>query len=247
MTPERRLRFPLFALLLAVLPTAAQAQVCGPAACGGDFHHVDFESLAPGALVLGPGTLDPDLTITSLAWALGPSCPVGSTRAIEEGNSATPFGAYSTAAGTHGCLNGTKGMADPANCVLDYDFSFPASAGVYCFGIRMFDFGDYYPYGGATHSVTLTAFDASNLVLDTDVLTVHGGVDSTSGDACLSQAGLPGNYRLVVSGPGIVRVELRFDAFPDPNVGFDDITFCMAGAPTAVLRSTWGRTKSRYR
>lgn len=57
----------------------------------------------------------------------------------------------------------------------------------------------------------------------------------------------PGNRLFTVTGPGIVRVTLRFDAFPDPNVGFDDISFCETTLPTSELRHNWGELKSFYR
>jgi len=248
--PWKRVFAPVLGLLLVALAGAsapASAQGCGPAACGTGFQLVDFEALAPGTSVEGPAAVHPDLTITSVAWPFGPSCAVGGAQVIEEGN-LFPFGAYDTVSGgVHGCLNGVRGFADPAQCVLDYDFTFPAVAGVSCFSIRLFDYGDFFPFGGATHAVTLSAYDAASTLLDTDVLSMGGGVDLVGGDACVSQAGSPGNYRLAVSGPGIVKVTLRFDAFPDPNMGFDDITFCESGAPTPALPGSWGGVKAQYR
>ena len=72
-------------------------------------------------------------------------------------------------------------------------------------------------------------------------------MDSTSGDACLSQAGFPGNFLLAVSGAGITRVELRFGPSPDPIIGLDSIAYCELAAATAAPRRTWGRIKSLYR
>ncbi len=236
----------LFATTLGSASIAA-AQACGPAACGTGFQYIDFESLAPGTAVEGPAAIHPDLTITSVAWPFGPTCPLGSTAVIEEGN-LFPFVSYGTASAVqNGCLNGVRGFGDDTGCVLDYDFAFPAVAGVSCFSIRMLDFGDLFPFANPTHVVTLTAYDAASTVLDTDVLTMSGAVDLVGGDACVSQAGAPGNYRLVVSGPGIVLVTLRFNDSPDPNVGFDDITFCEAGAPTPALPGSWGGVKAQYR
>lgn len=235
-----------FALFLAVAGARSTHAQCTPASCDGTFQHVDFESLPAGAPVEGPGFVHPSLTITSVTWPFGPACPPTSARVIEEGNP-FPFIAYSTSSGINGCLNGTHGFADPAECAFDYDFTLAAGVIVSCFGMRMVDYGDYYPYGGVTHTVTLSAYDAGNNLVDQTVLSVGGGVDSTSGDACLSQAGMPGNYFLSVAGPGIVIVTLRLDANADPNVGYDDIVFCEQSEPTPNVKRTWGSIKTMYR
>jgi len=75
--------------------------------------------------------------------------------------------------------------------------------------------------------VFLTAYDASNTQVDQAILTVSGG-ETPSGDACVSQPGATGNYVLRVGATDIRRVSLTYDAFPDPNVGYDDVAFCEA-------------------
>ncbi len=245
----RSTAFRLCLVLLALaagIPAAAIAAPCTPASCSATFHGVTFEGFAPGSLVEGLGTVDPVLNIASVPWAYGAGCPAGSTRVIEEGN-VVPFSSYDTAGGNNGCLDGIHGMGHPANCVLDYDFTFAPGVMVGCFGIKLFDFGDYYPYGGAVHGATLTAYDASHAVVSVATLAGGAGIDSTSGDACLSQAGMPGNFTMSVSGYGITRVELRFGPSPDPNVGFDTIAFCEIPAATAIPTRTWGRLKGVYR
>lgn len=242
----RPLAFLVSLALLSRLATPAVAAPCAPASCLGTFHGITFESLAPGALVEGIGMVDPVLAITSVPWGYGSGCPTGSTRVIQEG-SVVPFSSYDTATGPNGCLDGTHGMGHPANCVLDYDFTFTSGVTVGCFSIKLVDFGDYYPYGGTVHGATLTAYDASHAVVGVATLAGGAGVDSTSGDACLSQAGFPGNFVLAVSGAGITRVELRFGPSPDPNVGFDSIAFCELTAPTAIPQPSWGRLKGAYR
>lgn len=241
---------PLPALVLLALtalqPAPVAAAPCTPASCSGAFHGVTFESLTAGSPAEGSGVLDPSLVVTSVPWAFGAGCPVGSSRVIEELNP-VPFTSYSSAGGTNGCLDGIHGMGHPANCVLDYDFTFVPGVTVGCFAIKLFDFGDYYPYGGTVHGATLTAYDASNAVVDVATLAGAAAVDSTSGDACLSQAGFPGNFTLSVSGTGITRIELRFGPSPDPNVGFDSIAYCELTAPTEVRKPSWGRLKARYR
>jgi hypothetical protein len=233
-------------LLGALAPAPAAAAPCTPASCTSTFHGITFESLATGSVIEGAGTVDPLLTITSVPWAFGAGCPVGSTRLIEEGN-VLPFSSYSSALGPNGCLDGTHGMGHPPNCVLDYDFTFAPGVTVGCFSLKMVDFGDYYPYGGTVHDATMTAYDAGHTVVSTASLAGAAAVDSTSGDACLSQAGFPGNYVFSVSGAGITRVELRFGASPDPNVGFDSIAFCELTPPVDVRSRYWGSLKARYR
>lgn len=237
----------LLAALALFGPSRALAATCTPAGCAGLFQGITFEAIPPGMPVEGPGVLHPDLNIAGVPWAFGAGCPTGVTRTIEEGNP-LPFGSYSTAAGVdNGCLDGVRGMGHPANCVLDYDFTFAPGVTVGCFAIKLFDFGDYYPYGGAVHGATLTAFDASHAVVGVATLAGGAAVDSTSGDACLSQAGMPGNFTLTVTGAGITRVELRFGPSPDPNVGFDSIAFCETSAPVDVRRRSWGTLKAFHR
>ncbi len=233
-------------LALVVPPPLAHSQTCGPGACPTGFHLLDFESLSPGTSIEGLGAVDPLLNISSVAWPYSPSCTPGTAVSVEEGN-LFPFGAYtSNTSVVHGCMTGIRGFADSANCVLDYDFTFAPGTSATCFSIRVLDYGDYYPYGGATHQVFLTAYDASNAVVDQDQILATGGVDLTGGDACVTQAAV-GNVRLVVAGPGIVKVKLTYDRYPDPNVGYDDITFCAVSTPTQTLPRTWGRLKTTYR
>lgn len=227
-------------------PTRAAAQ-CSPAACAGTSAYISFESLVPGTPVEGLGAVHPDLRIASVAWPFGPTCSLGSAAAIEEGVS-SPFAAYGTAGSyPNGCLNGIRGFGDSQGCVLDYDFTFAPGVSVSCFSIRMLDFGDLFPYGGTSHTVTLSAYNSSAALVSQDVLTMTGGVDLVAGDACTSQASDPGNRLFTVTGAGIVSVTLRFDAFPDPNCGFDDISFCEETAPTPATGRSWGTLKTAYR
>ena len=231
---------------MALVPPPAMAQ-CNPATCSGTPVFLDFESLTPGTSVEGLAAVHPDLNISSVAWAFGPTCTVGSASAIEEGVT-TPFAAYGTAGSyPNGCLDGIRGYGDQQGCVLDYDFTFASGVSVSCFSVRMLDYGDLFPFGGTTHTVTVSGYDASNVLVSQDVLVMLGAVDLVTGDACTAQASDPGNRLFTVTGAGIVRVELRFDAFPDPNAGFDDISFCEESHPTPTTRQSWGRLKTHYR
>lgn len=237
----------MLALALGVSGPAT-AKVCTPAVCGAGLHkYIDFESLAPGATVEGPGAVHPDLTITSVAWPFSPSCVPGGAEVVQSGNP-FPFAGYGAGANIpNGCLNGTKGFADSAGCVLDYDFTFKPGLTVSCFSIRIVDFGDLFPFGGATHQVLLTAYDAGNNIVDQAQLLMIGGVNLVTGDACTSQAGDPGNTILGVGGAGIVKVSLTYDSSPDPNVGYDDIAFCEEIGTTPAAHSNWGTVRRVYR
>lgn len=238
---------PVLLLAAAALPGSRAHAQCLPAACSGTPALVNFESFAPGAPIEGLGAVHPMLNITSVPSPLSLSCPAGNTAVIADGSS-VPFACYSTAAGDNGCLTGDRGFGDPAGCVLDYDFTFAPGATASCFSFRMLDYGDYFPYGGTTHQVTVTAYDATNAVVDTDVLLMGGGVNLTTGDACTSGPnGDPGNRLFTVTGPGIVKVTLRFDEWPDPNVGYDDLSFCLHTDPTPVRARSWGSVKTLYR
>jgi hypothetical protein len=244
-TPLRRI-LPAVLAVLAFAAPRVQAQ-CLPASCTGTAVLINFESLAPGAPVEGLGAVHPQLNITGVPWTFGPSCAAGSSAVIAEG-SAVPFASYGTAAGDNGCLTGVQGFGHPAGCVLDYDFTFASGATVSCFSFRMLDYGDFQPFGGTVHTVTVTAYDAASSVVDTDVLVMGGGADLTTGDACTAGPnGDPGNKLFTVTGAAIVKVTLRFDAFPDPNVGFDDMSFCLHLDPTPTGRRSWGRIKTLYR
>ncbi len=225
---------------MAVAPAFAQ---CPPATCPATAVYVNFDALTPGAPVEGLGVVHPLLRIASVAWPFGPSC-AGPAFAI--GNGVAPA-AYGTGSSTiNGCLTGSGGFGDSTGCVLDYEFTFPAGVQVSCFSIRMLDYGDLYPFGTAGHQVRLTAYDAASTVVDTDVLNTFGAVDLTAGDACTSGPNGSGNHLFTVTGSGIVRVTLTFDGSPDPNVGFDDVSFCAIVGPTAAPGTTWGTLKTLY-
>jgi hypothetical protein len=245
MFPLRRIVPALLALALLRPGSAALAQ-CPPAACSDTPVYLDFEGLTPGTSVEGLGAVHPYLRITSVTWPFGPSCPAGSAAAIEEGVAA-PFAYETSGSFPNGCLNGIRGFGDASGCVLDYDFTFAPGVTASCFSFRMVDYGDLYPYGTAGHQVDVVAWDAANNVVDTDQLLAFGPVDAVGGDACLSGPNATGSHFFTVTGPGIVRVTLRFDASPDPNVGFDDVSFCANFDPTPAAPQSWGRVKTIYR
>jgi hypothetical protein len=247
MSPARRVLLASFLFAAVLLPAPQALAQCVPAACAGTPVYLDFEGLAPGTAVEGLGVLHPYLEITSVAWPFGPTCPPGSAASIEEGV-AVPVSYGTAGAFPNGCLGGIRGYGDDSGCVLDYDFTFAPGVTVSCFSFRMVDYGDLYPYGTAAHQVDVVAYDAANNVVDTDQLLAFGAVDATAGDACgAGPNGDPGNKLFTVTGAGIVRVTLRFDASPDPNVGFDDLSFCAHVEATPAAPASWGRLKTIYR
>ena len=231
---------------VACIPALGAAQTCPPP--GGDcspgqLQVIDFESLAAGVTVEGLGAVHADLAIASLPSIAAP-CTPGSAKVIEESNP-VPYTSYGSSTSDNACLDGIHGFGDDHDCVLDYEFTFSPGTTVSCFSIRMLDYGDYFPYGGAVHNVKLRAF-AGVTPVDQDVLTVSGN-PSPTGDACTTGSGDPGNYVFTVAGAGITRVTLTFDAFPDPNVGFDTIQFCRVLAPVPVAARNWAFVKTLYR
>ena len=233
------------AALLAIA-TAASAAVCPPPGgdcAAGSLQIVDFEAFTPGTSVEGLGAVHANLAITS-GPASVTSCVAGSAAVVEELNT-LPFAAYGTASGANNCLNGVRGFGDDAACVLNYEFTFSPGMSVSCFSIRVLDFGDFFPFGGSSHNVRLRAF-AGVTPVDQDLLTVTGNTVA-NGDACVALEGDPGNFVLGVSGAGITRVTLEFDSFPDPNVGFDDIQFCLVQPPVSVEAVHWTQVKRGYR
>jgi hypothetical protein len=237
----------LSALFVAVVFTASASAQCQICTVGYTVAFINFEAFPAGMSVEGLGAVHPSLNITSVPWSSAPSCTAGTAAVIEEGNP-VPFASYGTAGGfPNGCLTGIHGFGDEAGCVLDYDFTFAPGISVNCFSFRMLDYGDLYPFGTGAHQVDVTAYDAGNNVVDTDQLLVFGAVQALGGDACDAGPNDSGNHLFTVTGPGIVKVTLRFDGSPDPNVGFDDISFCQRLEATPATPDSWGKVKTIYR
>jgi hypothetical protein len=126
-----------------------------------------------------------------------------------------------------------------------YQYTFTDSQTVNQFSLRALDYGDYMPYGacpGDICALNITAYDATNAIIDTDTISfstssarvnhrisAEYGDMSTAGDICLATEGQPGNDVLEVSGSGISRVTVQFanDQSMDPNIAFSDITYTL--------------------
>jgi hypothetical protein len=207
---------------------------------------LDFESLSAGAFVEGLGTIHPDLNISTTGV---------NSRVIVEGAMPATYGAPNGASSVqNGCLGtpgagfGTpgagKGFADISG-VHDYVFTFSSGHTVSAFSLLMLDYGDINLVHATQHEVKLVAFDAANNVVDDDKLS-YTSTSATNprsgsagdlfftGDACDASAGQPGIFTFMVSGTGIVRVELQYSnnsgtptIRSDPNIGFDNVVFTL--------------------
>jgi hypothetical protein len=98
----------------------------------------------------------------------------------------------------------------------------------------MLDFGDFSPGGGTNHIVTLTAYNANNVVVTKTVLNYISSLDlntspygdlHVAGDAITATAGQPGNWTWNISGTGIVKLSLDFGAGYDSNIALDLLSF----------------------
>jgi len=131
----------------------------------------------------------------------------------------------------------------------EYDFTFASGASVTSFSLVLLDWGDFLPYGGNAddrYQAALTAFDAGGVVVDVDVqgfttndtqsagrVSNEYGNLELAGDACLATLGQPGRCPFSVSGPEIVRVQLRFHdrASMDPHVALVGVQYELTPPP----------------
>jgi hypothetical protein len=115
-----------------------------------------------------------------------------------------------------------------------YTFTFAPGLLVSNFSLHMLDYGDWNPGGGLNHYVSMTAYNANNVIVSKSELSYTASADlvtspygnlNLTGDAITALPGQPGNWTWNVSGTGIVRVVLEFGAGFDPNVAFDLLFF----------------------
>jgi hypothetical protein len=140
----------------------------------------------------------------------------------------------------NGALVGGVGFSDyvtkNAQKAHQYTCTFAPGTSVSNFSLHMLDFGDLNPSKSQAHLVNMTAYDAANAVVAVHSLSyttpalvnprssdLYGNL-RFSGDATAA-SGQPGNWTWNVSGNGIVKVVLAFDAGFDPNIGFDTLTY----------------------
>jgi hypothetical protein len=199
-----------------------------PSACQPIVVTPSFAQIRAGDPVEGLGTVNPYLNIDAKDTAVhileGTDPPVYASTV----NGAPLYNAGMVASG---------GFSDPtihlASQPHQYTFTFAPGVSVSNFSLHMLDFGDFNPTGSTSIVVSMTAYNASNVVVASQQLsyTSVGGVSpqygdlSISGDAILATPGQPGNWTWNVSGNGIVSVILAEGSGYDPNVGFDLLSF----------------------
>jgi len=203
---------------------------------------VDFENLSPGTSVEGLGKVHPNLTISTVA---------GSSVVIAEGDSVAAYGAPNETIMSAGCIGKPgsgvpvigrgKGFADTKRN-HSYVFTFSPDKTVREFSITMLDFGDLNVSNQKYHEVAITAYDSADRVVDKDVLSYNSSTETNprtsdfgdlwyAGDACTARTDTlnkePGVWTFKVSGPNIVKVKFAIISGADPNIGFDNIRFCL--------------------
>ena len=188
----------------------------------------DFSQLPVGGSVEGLGTVHPYLNIDAKDTAVHILEATEPAVYASTVNGAPLYNAGMVASG---------GFSDPTIHTLSqphqYIFTFAPGVSVSNFSLHMLDFGDYNPTGSPSTVVSMTAYNASNVVVESQQLsyTSVGGISpqygdlSISGDALSAIPGQPGNWTWNISGSGIVRVVLEEGSGYDPNVGFDLLSF----------------------
>ena len=149
------------------------------------------------------------------------------------------FGAPNTGTIPNGGLSSEGGFSDLITGqdkeAHQYAFTFAPGTTVSKFSLHMLDFGDLNPSNASNHYVSMTAYNASSVVVGKAELsyTTNSGLVSAqygnlniTGDAITASPGQPGNWTWEVSGDSIVKVVLNFGVGFDPNIGFDTLNYC---------------------
>jgi hypothetical protein len=192
----------------------------------------DISQIAVGGSVEGLGTVHPWLDIQAKGAAVHVVEGVNANPAVyaSQVNGVTVFNAGMVAAG---------GFSDPvtqsASGAHQYTFTFAPGVTISNFTLHMLDFGDFNPTLSPSTLVSMTAYNASNVLITSQQLSytsdaaagispVYGDL-SVSGDANTALPQQPGNWTWNVSGTGITRISLDFGVGHDPNIGFDLLSF----------------------
>ncbi|MCB0482830.1 MAG: hypothetical protein KDC83_15480 [Flavobacteriales bacterium] len=188
----------------------------------------DFTQVGAGNSVEGLGTVHPNLNISTS----------GNAVAVVENQDPRAYGAPN---GDGSIPNGGvdilgSGFSDIEQS-HDYTFTFSPDVTIDFFSIQMLDYGDFNPVHATEHTVTLAAYDATDSLVDSHVLSftsdgqslpVSGSAGDLwlTGDAVSAVPGEPGNFTFVVTGNEIVRVALEFTSELGP--GATDPNFALA-------------------
>jgi len=192
----------------------------------------DFAKIAVGGSVEGMGMVVPNLNIDGKGTA---------AKILPDTDPVVYFAPNATLATSNGNLLPGGGFSDVSTRNLGqahlYTFTFAASTSVSNFTLHMLDYGDLNPSRSINHYVSMTAYNASGVVVGKQELqytssaevsphssSIYGDLQ-VSGDANDAEPGEPGNWTWNVSGTRIVKVVLEFGAGFDPNIGFDTLKF----------------------
>jgi hypothetical protein len=203
----------------------------------------DFTTVPLGASVTGMGVVAPDLNITAAF----------SADHVQEGVDPVLYGANLNGVhnseingGIDTLLNGFGDLdAHTQRVATRFTFTFTSGMTATEFKLHMLDFGDWNPQETANHKVTVSAFNASNVLVDqqtleytTPITTNHlrnrfptssdkYGNMQVNGDALQAAAGMPGNWFWDLKGTGITRVTFNVGGAPnfgpDPNFALDEL------------------------
>jgi hypothetical protein len=213
-------------------------------ACTPQVVKVNFAALGAGSSVQGPGTVVPGLDIEVPGG-------LGATEALVPGVNPAAYGAGPGNTVINGGLDSRGGFSD-TNAVKNetphhYVFSFanPISR----FSLRMMDFGDYNPTKAEDHLVKFTAYDKIGVVYS-DILQYKSdtattgptkswdpdyGDLQTTGDALKALNSTlpknPGRWTWLVTGQGILKVELQMFVGHDPYTAFDSLSYTPSSCP----------------
>ena len=217
-------------------PTPTPTGSLTPPACTPVVVTADFSQVAVGASIEGMGVVAPNLNIDADASL--------NATAVKIAQGVPPTLYNATGSGTlvsNGGVVPGGGFSDvitqQAGQAHRYTFTFAPGVTVSNFSLHMLDFGDLNPTLSMNHSVTMTAYSASNIIITRHELSyitlaeilpgssnIYGNLQ-ISGDAHSASPGQPGNWTWNLFGSGITRIVLEFGAGFDPNLGFDNLSY----------------------
>ena len=217
-------------------PTATPTGSLTPPVCTPVVVTADFSQIAVGGSVEGMGVVAPNLNIDADASP--------NATAVKIAQDVPPMLYNATGSGTlilNGGISPGGGFSDvitqQAGQPHRYTFTFAPGVTASNFSLHMLDFGDLNPTGNTNHSVTLTAYNASNIIITRHELSyltlaemlpsssnIYGNLQM-SGDASAAFPGQPGNWTWNLFGSGISRIVLEFGVGFDPNLGFDSLSY----------------------
>ena len=217
-------------------PTSTPTGSVTPPVCTPVVVTANFSLIGIGASIEGMGVVAPNLNIDADA------SPNATAVRIAQGSDPIIYNA--TGSGTmisNGGIAAGGGFSDVVtrNAGQAHRYTFTLAPGVTAsnFSLHMLDFGDLNPTLNTNHSVTMTAYNASNIIITRHELSyitlaeilpgssnVYGNLQIT-GDAQGAVSGQPGNWTWNLFGSGISRIVLEFGAGYDPNLGFDSLSY----------------------